>query len=239
MKLKKLLNEILNSEPGTKFSFYAPDTYRINGVIQDYDGGVNSAKQFKFTLEILHPDSTFKGKYKDSFVLAMSQDSTGLFELGDDIEKFTGLTLKDAEEYNETSNSAYVYGMCNIMNGGKDHYFWTNGMRMAGAAKKYGALPAVIEQLSHEAGVHLTRTILTRIIAQSKGVSVENEDWITYNYGGGEYKWPAVGDVDDPKNKIVMIDEETFATLSGAVVQMICNEFIDMATKYIPELKNY
>jgi hypothetical protein len=45
-----------------------------------------------------------------------------------------------------------------------------------------------------------------------------------------------VGDPNDKTPKIIAIDEETFATMGGAVVVAVTNEFFKMATKYVPEL---
>lgn len=237
MKHVKLFEQFTSKVNNTNTFDVTVADIRISGTIEDYDGGSNTAKKFVFECESKDPTLGFEGKYKDSFVLAMGDTSIDLYSLGNDIEKFSGLTLKEAKEYNETPDDAYIYGLCNIMNGGKDFYFWTNGTRLAGAAKKSGVLPALIEQISHEAGVHLARKTVTRLIAQSKGVSVKNEDWITYDYGGGEYMWPAVGDPDDPKNPIVLIGEEAFAGVSGTLCQIITNEFIKMASNYILNLK--
>ncbi len=178
------------------------------------------------------------GLVKDSFTLAMSPDSTGVFALGDDVEKFSGLTLKEAKEYNETPDDAYIYGLCNMMNGGKDWFFWTNGTRLAGAAAKVGTWPALIEQISHEAGVHAARKMTTRAIAKNKyGIDCIDEEWVKHDYGNGEYYWPAVGDAPNEKNPIVMINEEDFATLGGKICELITNDFIEMAKAYLPELK--
>ena len=35
---------------------------------------------------------------------------------------------------------------------------------------------------------------------------------------------------------LIKIDEETFATVGGLIVSIVTTEFIDMASKYIPEL---
>ena len=177
------------------------------------------------------------GLVKDSFTLAMSDDSTGVFALGDDVEKFSGLTLKEAKEYNETPDDAYVYGLCNIMNGGKDWFVWLNGNRLAGAAAKVGAWPAFIELFSHEAGIHAARKMATRAIAKNKyGIDCIDEEWVKHDYGGGEYMWPGVGDAGDEKNPIVMINEEDFATLAGKIVEVATNDCIEMAKAYLPEL---
>lgn len=175
------------------------------------------------------------GKVEDEFTLAFSPNSTGVFSLGKDVEKFSGLTLKDAKEYKESPDDAYIYGLCNIMNGGADIFFWNNGTRLSGAAEQNGIWPAVMEQISHEC-MHLTRKILTRAIAKNKGIDITNEDWVKANYGGGEYFWPAIGDNEDKKNPIVIIDEEAFATALGLVVQTVTPDFLEMASSYIPQL---
>lgn len=175
------------------------------------------------------------GKVEDEFTLAFSPDSTGVFSLGKDVEKFSGLTLKDAQAYDEKPEDAYVYGLCNTMNGGADIYFWNNGTRLAGAAAQNGIWPAVFEQVSHEC-THLTRQILTRAIAKKKGADIAKGEWVTFDYGSGEYFWPAVGDNEDKKNPLVLIDEEAFATAVGIVVQTVTPHFLEMASAYVPQL---
>lgn len=182
------------------------------------------------------------GKVEDEFTLAMSPDSTGLYTIGKDVEKFCGIpeadVKRDVAAGKETPNDAIIYGMSNIMNNGADIYFWTNGTRLAGTAKKVGIWPAIMEQVSHEC-LHLSRKILIRAIAKNKGVSITNEDWVKYDYGSGEYFWPAVGDNEDKKNPIVTIDEEAMATAEGLVVQTVTDVFLKMASAYIPELSKY
>jgi hypothetical protein len=191
-------------------------------------------KEIEITFDIEWNESI--GKVKDKFTLAMSPDSTGVFGIGKDIEKFSGLKPQEAKEYKETPDDAYIYGLCNIMNGGEDIYFWTNGNRLKGAGKQNGMWPAIIEQISHEAGVHLTRKILTRAIAKNKGIDLSNDDWVKNNYGSGEYMWPGMGDNEDKKNPIILIDEEAFATAAGLICQQVTPHFIEMATAYFPEL---
>jgi len=48
--------------------------------------------------------------------------------------------------------------------------------------------------------------------------------------------WPAVGDPEDDKNPMVMIDEETFATAGSAMISMLTDGFFEMATNYLPNL---
>ena len=161
------------------------------------------------------------GKVSQEITLAMSPNSLGMYELSSDVEKFTGLPKKDAEEYDETPDDAFVYGMCNVMNGGKDLFFWTNGIRLGGAVKKDGLWPAIMEQVSHEC-IHLSRLILAKHILEKGG----SEDWVSES-------WPSIGD-DEKEN---LIDEESFATTEGFVVQQITNEFLKMASNFVPELK--
>jgi len=123
------------------------------------------------------------------------------------------------------------------MNGGSELFFFNNGTRLAGqVARKKGTMMAIMEQLQHEAGIHATYQLLVREVARQLGVSTTNDDWITYDYGGGEYMWPAIGDINDKKNPIVRIDQESFAVFSGYLCQMLMEGFFMMASKYMPEL---
>ena len=233
---------IINEEDGAATfkpgSIIMPWAYTLTWKEKNLDLGEDTqAIQYDFEFEMV-PDysETIGGeKIKQTLVMAISDDSIGMYKVGEDIEKFTGLPLADAKKYNETPDDAFVYGMCNVMNGGKDSFFWTNGLRLKGQAAVVGALPAVIEQLSHEVGTHLTRLVLTKLIAQRDGVNITNEDWISYDYGAGEYVWPAVG--DPSKNApIIGIDEESFATANSAFISMLTPGFFKMASKYLPDL---
>lgn len=230
------VNEAAGSfKPG---NISVPDAYNIKWNITDLNLGEGIlAKKYDFEFNLIIEGSSIAGEtIKQSVVMSISDNSTGVFSLGDDVEKFSGLTLKDAKEYKETPNDAYIYGLCNIMNGGKDMYFWTNGTRLGGQAKATNPLSAVIEQVAHEVGVHLTRQILTKMVAQKLGVDITNEDWITYDYGYGEYCWPAIGDPTDKTPKIIAIDEETFATSGSAIISMLTDGFFEMASKYVTNL---
>jgi len=177
--------------------------------------------------------NTDLGKIEDSFILAMSDDSTGLYRIGEDVEKFCGVSESEVIEAvnagKDRPDGAVIYGMCNIMNGGRDIYFWTNGNRLIGAINKIGLLPAIFEQVSHEC-THLTRKILTRHIAKSKGASLENEEWVKFDFGAGSYNWPGIGDVVD-SNPLIQIDEEVFATSLGLVIQETITHFMEMYEK--------
>lgn len=180
------------------------------------------------------------GVIDDEVTVAFSPDSRGLYSIGDDIEKFTGVPeeeiKRDFAAGKETPDDALIYGMQNIMNGGKDIYLWINGTRLAGSAAKNGIMPAATEILSHEGGGHLARKVLCRALAKKEGISTENEEWVKHDWGSGEYMWPAIGDDGDPKNPIVMIPEEAFVTCIGYCVQAITPVFFEMAETYIPEL---
>ena len=103
MKHVKLFEGFLTE--GTKDfqeEVYTPGTYKINWNVKDVSnkGGVY-IKIFDFELNIEHPGSGWAGKtIKDSVTLAMTNDSAGMFAMGKDVAKFSGLSLKDAQEYN-------------------------------------------------------------------------------------------------------------------------------------------
>lgn len=230
------INEAAGSfKPG---NISVPGAYDIKWKVSDLNLGEGIlAKKYDFEFKLIIEGSSVSGEtLKQTVVMSISDDSTGVFKLGKDIEKFSGLTLKDAKEYKETPEDAYIYGLVNIMNGGKDTFFWTNGMRLGGQAKSTNPLSAVIEQVSHEVGVHLTRLLLVKMVAQKLGADITNEDWITYDYGYGEYCWPSIGDPTDKTPKIIAIDEETFATSGSAIISMLTGGFFEMATKYITNL---
>lgn len=161
------------------------------------------------------------GKVEQEITLAASSHSLGIYKLAPDIEKFIGLSKKDAKKRNETPDDTFIYGMANVMNGGKDIFFWTNGTRLTGAVKKVGLWPAIMEQISHES-VHLARLILCKHILEKNG----SKDWVND-------PWPSIGD----NEKENLIDEESFATTTGNIVEQIANEFLNMSSKFIPELK--
>jgi len=240
----KLYEQFVNEEKtgDNSFELAYPGTYIANWTISDAEGDENTeAKRFDFSIKVEHPDLTIAGTtIKDSFTMAFSKDSRGIYSLGKDVEKFMGVpeadAIKNVESGKEKKDDALIYGMVNIMNGGKDIYFWNNGLRIGGAVEYAGLMVALMEQISHEAGIHLNRLVLTRHIARESGVNTKNEDWITHDYGAGEYVWPAIGDPNDKTPKIIAIDEETFATVAGAILSMIVPTYFEMASKYIPNL---
>lgn len=232
----KSINEAAGSyKPG---DISIPGTYDLKWTITDLELGEGIfAKKYDFEFELTMEGSTLYGeKIKQTVVMSVSDDSTGVFTLGEDVAKFSGLSVKDAKEYKETPDDAYAYGLVNIINGGKDMYFWTNGTRLKGQAKNVSPMSAVIEQIAHEVGVHLTRQLLVKMVAQKLKVDITNEDWITHDYGFGEYSWPAVGESNDKTPPIIAIDEETFATSGSALISMLTDGFFKMASNYLPNL---
>lgn len=201
--------------------------------LKSYNEFINESINRETMKRVFVSFDTDLGKIEDSFILAMSDDSTGLYRIGEDIEKFCGIpesdVIADVKAGKDRPEDAIIYGMSNIMNGGRDIYFWTNGTRLVGCINKVGLLPAICEQVSHEC-IHLTRKILTRHIAKLKGASLENEEWVKFDFGAGEYNWPGIGDMVD-SNPLIQIDEEVFATALGLVVQETITHFMEMYEK--------
>ena len=172
------------------------------------------------SLEVREVDLSVRtGRYgviRGSIVLAIGPRSLDMYDVGSDVSEFTGLSREDALSYNESPSDAFVYGMANVMNGGSDIFFFTNGTRLAYEARKNGMCSAVMEQVSHEC-VHLARLFLTRHILGG------SRDWT-------KSAWPSIGDGSDD------IDEETFAEAVGYISMGILKDFMDMASVYVPNL---
>ena len=191
-----------------------PTLYSKNNLLKEQEENETQVKVIPISFDIEWNDKI--GKVKQDITLAMSNTSNKVFELGEDIEEYSGLSKDEAEAYEETPTDAYVYGLCQPMNGGKDIFFWTNGTRLAGAADEVGVWPALFEQVSHEC-IHLTRLILTKHI-------LNNENWVDEN-------WPSIGEQDNDD-----IDEEALTTATGKVVEQLTDSFLAMAGQYIPDL---
>jgi len=153
--------------------------------------------------------------------LAFGDHSQDMFNIGKDIEKYTGLKLSEASKYKETPNDAYIYGMVNLMNDGEDIYMFNNRTRLKGEMKKVGVMPAIMEQLSHES-LHLTRLLLNKVKYNKEGKSINDvlED-----------NWYTMGEIDDKENPLIIYDEESFCHCHGLIVQQLTNSFIQMIKK--------
>ena len=240
MKQLKYFTDFLNEAKESEFLIDYPGTGSIKYTISDSPSDdATVAKKYEFEMNITHPDAAaFTGKtIKDHVIMAFSENSKGVFSIGDDVEKFTGLKEKEAAEYKETPQDAYIFGLVNTFNGGDGLFFFNNGTRLAGASEGNNSMLAIMEQLQHEAGIHLAHQLLVRATANDLGVNITNEDWIKHDYGSGEYMWPAIGDINDKNNPIVRIDGESFAMFSGLLCAMLMEGFFEMASKYMPELE--
>ena len=166
------------------------------------------------------------GKIESEITLAMGDHSKDCFTLAPDIGEYNGLDKKEADNYKETPTDAMIYGMSNIMNGGQDIYFWTNGTRFSGAVKQYGLWPELFDQVSHEM-THIARLIATKHILKPK----LGKDW--YKGEGGKYVWPPIDDTEEKGH----ISEQAFAFMLGESIKQMIPDFMKMAVKYVPELK--
>ena len=175
--------------------------------------GKTQTKEITISFDI--PWNKKIGKVKQKITLAMSPTSVGLFDIGKDIEKYSGLSKSEAEEYKETPTDSYIYGLVNNMNGANDIFFWTNGNRLAGDAKEKGIWAAIGGHLSHEC-CHLARNIIAKHL-MGDGYPVA--------------EWPSIG---EQKND--SIEEEALTTALGRVVEQITDSFLEMAETYIPAL---
>jgi hypothetical protein len=240
MKNLKYFMDFVAEASESEYVIDYPGTGNIKYTISDSSSdGATVAKKYEFEMKITHPGAAaFVDKtIKDHVIMAFSENSKGVFSIGKDVEKFTGLKEKEAAEYKETPQDAYIFGLVNTFNGGNGLFFFNNGTRLAGAAEGSNTMLAVMEQLQHEAGIHLAHQLLVRATAHELGVDTASEDWIKHDYGSGEYMWPAIGDINDKNNPIVRIDGESYAMFSGLLCAMLMEGFFEMASKYMPELE--
>ena len=212
-----------NSNNINKSTVSSGNKFSDDSVINKMDV-LPSTKSIKMPIKFNVDFDPLIGYVNSEVTLAMSPDSTGLFTIGNNVDKYTGISKEETKEAvesgMETPDDAVIYGMCNVMNNGDDIFFWTNGTRLAGASDKTGIISAINEQLSHEC-LHLTRLILNKHILKNKGIN----NWV-------ESDWLSIGDQDDD------IQEESFATALGLITEQVTPKFIEMASEYIPELKN-
>lgn len=179
--------------------------------------GENIGFELDFSLNIDNLASDLHGQtISDKFFMFMSRNSTGVFQLADDVEKYCGLSAEEAQKHvdagTDSAKSAYIYGLVNLMNGSKDIFFWTNATRFWGEVNESTFMETVCDFLTHEVGFHLASRILERHIAKNKGISFEEVDWKTFS----------------PE-----IDEETRATVGGFLVKDVVNPFLSMAQIYL------
>jgi hypothetical protein len=205
-------------------NFLNETSSRLNEAVEDVETRV-----VKFNINV----NDDMGTIEDQVTLAIGPSSSDMFSIGDDIEKFTGLKLADAEAYDEKPTDAFVYGMNNMMNGGGDMFFWITGNRLAGDVAEAESWTALFDVFPHEC-IHLTKKLIIRQHAKNLGVSIDGEEWIKHDYGQGEYVWPSEGDHKDP---MVIISEEDFAWVHGFVCKTLAPHFLELAKPFLPEIK--
>ena len=192
----------------------------------------NQVKKIKIVIgskeAMLDPEwkSSGFGKIESEITLAMGDHSKDCFALAPDIGKYNGLEKKEAENYNEIPSDTMIYGMSNIMNGGDDIYFWTNGNRFKGGVEKYGLWPELFDQVSHEMS-HISRLIITKHILKPK----LGKDWAKGE--GGNFEWPPIDDTEKKGH----ISEQAWCFIVGESIKQMIPDFMKMAEKYVPELK--
>ena len=151
------------------------------------------------------------GKLKIRFTLAMAKGSLAVFSLGKDVAKYSGLSAEDAKKYGDSPDSAYIFGLCNVMNGGDDVYYYTNATRMQGRMDKIGVEAALLERNTYELG-HLTFLMLAMNL-------VKSADWVSG-------RWPTVGDGAD-------VSEEQYVELLGKLGELIGQDYMKMYYRVI------
>jgi len=156
----------------------------------------------EFTIEGL-------GRMRVRFTLAMGRGSLAMFSLGSDIAKYSGLSSESARKYSDTSSSSYIHGMCNVMNGGKDIYYYTNASRLKGRVGEIGLASALLERSTYELG-HLTFLIYAMNLGSKNS-------WV-------EDKWPCVGEGCD-------ISEEQYVQMLGKLGELIGVDYMRMYDK--------
>lgn len=150
------------------------------------------------------------GKVLCRFVVAMAKGSDKVFSLGQDVEKYSGLSLKDAMRSGEDESDGYFHALTNVMNGGEDIFFYVNAQRHRGVIKDRGELISFVELLSHES-VHIARMCIVKQMLKSK-------DWVNM-------KWSCIGEDS------CGIDEESFATVVGEISGRVINDLMVMYKK--------
>ena len=161
------------------------------------------------------------------FVGESSADFFNMFgaKNAQEVSKWCGIPVEDFDKHMKEKggeeNDALIMGMSNVV-GPNIIYQWHNGTRMRGVSKKIGIWPALLEEISHES-VHTARLVLCRQYYFDKGIG---EKWVE---DPTVKEWLSIG--DNPKNNI--IDEETFATVQGKIVEVLADKYLTFMNKYV------
>jgi hypothetical protein len=151
------------------------------------------------------------GKMKIRFTLAMAKGSMAMFALGKNIDKWTGKTVQEARGYGDSPDSAYIFGMCNVMNDGDDVFYYTNASRMKGRIEDIGMEAALLERNTYELG-HLAFLMFAMNM-------VKEDKWVLG-------KWPCVGEGCE-------ITEEEYVEMLGKLGELIGVDYMRMYHKVI------
>lgn len=165
-------------------------------------------------------------RVKLDFWLAVGSTWEDLFRLGSDIERFSGLSVEEGKRYKKAGS--YIFSLCNIMNGGKDVFFFTDGARMKEwirekqkvYGKDVGYGMAMTERLSYEF-IHLARLCVAKTLLEPQ----VGDRWV-------EVKWPEVGEEDEEDDDgDIYISEADLVEIVGHLVEMAYDDFELMLRK--------
>ena len=151
------------------------------------------------------------GKMKIRFTLAMAKGSMAMFALGKNIEKWTGKTMAEARDYGDSPSSAYIFGMCNVMNDGDDVFYYTNASRMKGRIDDIGIESTLLERNNYEMA-NLTFLMFAMNLVKGK-------NWATD-------RWPCVGEGCD-------VTEEEYVEMIGKLGELIGEDYMKMYHKVV------
>ena len=163
---------------------------------------------------------------KLDYWLAVGKTWRDVFKLGADVEKFSGLSLAEGEKYK--GSGSYIFSLCNIMDGGKEVFFFTDGSRMkewikqkqAKYGKDVGEGMAMTERLAYEF-IHLARLCIAKELL-----------WPEYKERWVEVKWPEVGEEDEEdEDDDIYISESSLVEVVGKLVEQAYDDFALMLKK--------
>ena len=187
----------------------------------------NQYYKCRFKLETENPEIPKIDQVIHFFVGESSSDFFNMFGPGyaQEVSKWCGIPVEDFDKHMKEKggeeDGALIMGMSNVV-GPNIIYQWHNATRMRGAVKEHGLWPALLEEISHES-IHTARLVLARQYYFNKGIG---EKWVEEPT---VKEWISIG--DNPKKNI--IDEETFATVQGKIVEALTTKYLAFMNKYI------
>ena len=161
--------------------------------------------------------------FRSELTILVGTHSKDILKLSRDVSNFNGIKKTELENYNESENDAKIYGMSNLMNEGKDIYFFTNATRLIGGIKQNGLLPEIFDFLTHEM-THATRLMICKDFFKRNGIHKNFHKQII---------WPEIND----SNSSNSINEQTFAFILGISIRNILPFWLGLVARHIPEIK--